>query len=123
MKRNMDLIRSMVLAIRSNEGRPSASEVQELIGDDDNGIYAYHVVLLTQSEMVTGVETGPRKDRYGIASLALTWAGHNFADNIISDAVWASVRKMLDDAELESASFEIWSKMAAAKITELCSHT
>ena len=69
MIRNMDLIRTIVLAIRDHEGRPSASEVQSLIGNDDNGIYGYHIVLLTQSELMSGVETGPRKDRYALSNL------------------------------------------------------
>ena len=120
MKRNMDLIRAIVLAIRDHDGRPTATEVQALVGNDDNGIFGYHIVLLTQSEMMVGVETGPRKDRYGLSSLALSWAGQDFADNIVDDGVWASARKTLDDAGLKSASFEIWSQIAVGKITELC---
>ena len=119
MIRDMDLIRAIVLAIRKHETRPSASEVQQLIGDVDDGVFAYHIELLTQSAMVSGIDTGPRKDRYGKANMALTWAGQEFADNIVNDGVWASARKTLDDAELKSASFEVWSQIAVAKITEL----
>ncbi len=81
MIRNMDLIRTIVLAIRAHEGRPSASEVQAIIREEDNGVFGYHIVLLTQGAMMTGVDTSARKDRYGIATLALTWAGQDFADS------------------------------------------
>jgi hypothetical protein len=118
MKRDMDLIRAIVLAVREHEGRPSATEVQSLISEPDNGVFGYHIALLTQGEMMTGVETGPRKDRYGVANLALTWAGQDFADNILNESVWASARKALADADLKSASFEVWSQVAIAKITE-----
>ncbi|TWU24849.1 hypothetical protein Pla52o_11400 [Novipirellula galeiformis] len=120
MIRDMDLIRAIVLAIRNHEARPSAAEVQHLIGNVDDGVFGYHIELLTQGAMVTGIDTGPRKDRYGKANLALTWAGQEFADNIVNDAVWASARKTLDDAELKSASFEVWSQIVVAKITKLC---
>lgn len=120
MIRDMDLIRAIVLAVRDHEGRPSASEVQSLISNVDNAIFGYHIALLTQGAIMTGVDTSPRKDRYCVASLALTWAGQDFADNILNDGVWASAQKTLDDAELKSASFEVWSQIAVAKITELC---
>lgn len=119
MKRDMDLIRAIVLTIRDHEGRPSACEVQTLIRDFENEVFGYHIALLTQSAMMTGVETGPRKDRYGVTNLALTWSGQDFADNILKDDVWASAKKSLDDAELESASFEVWSELAVAKIKDL----
>lgn len=119
MKRDMDLIRAIVLTVRDHEGRPSASEVQELIQDFENEVFGYHIALLTQSAMMTGVETGPRKDRYGMTSLALTWAGQDFADNILNDDVWASAKTTLNDAEMKSASFEVWSHLAVTKIKEL----
>ncbi|TWU48567.1 hypothetical protein Poly51_44670 [Rubripirellula tenax] len=121
MIRNMDLIRAIVLAIREHEAKPSASEVQTLISYNENEVFAYHIVLLTQSAMVTGVETGTRKDRYGISSLALSWSGQELADNLLSDDVWASAKKTLEDAGLQSASFEIWSQVIIARLTKLCS--
>lgn len=120
MIRDMDLIRAIVLAIRNHEARPSASEIQQAIGDVDDGVFLYHIEMVTQGALVSGIDTGPRKDRYGKANLALTWEGQEFADNILNDSVWASAKKTLDDANLESASFEVWSRIAIAKITELC---
>lgn len=120
MKRDMDLIRRIVLAIRDHDERPSASDVQALVRNEDNGVFSYHLELLIQSAMMTGVDTGVRKDRYGLASLALTWSGQDFADNVADDGVWASAHKTLSDAELKSASFAVWSQVVAAKITELC---
>jgi hypothetical protein len=119
----MDLIRAIVLAIRQHEGRPSASEVQSLISDEDNGVYSYHIELLLQGDMLTAVDTSPRKDRYGKANMALTWAGQDFADNIINDNVWASAKESVKDAKLNSASFQVWTQIAVSKITELISGT
>lgn len=118
MKRNMDLIRAIVLAIRDHEGRPGAAEVQSLVSNHENDVFGYHIALLVQSEMMSSVETGPRKDRFGVTNLALTWAGQNFADNILEDEVWASAQETLDDAKLESASLQVWSQITLAKITE-----
>ncbi|MGB7345412.1 MAG: DUF2513 domain-containing protein [Pirellulaceae bacterium] len=119
MIRDMNLIRSIVLAIRDHEGRPAASEVQSLVSNVDNAIFGYHITILIQSALVTGVDTSARKDRFGVASLALTWAGQDFADNIINDGVWTSAQKQLNDADLKSASFEVWTRVAIAKITEI----
>ncbi|QDT11323.1 DUF2513 domain-containing protein [Planctomycetes bacterium K23_9] len=120
MIRNMELIRAMVLAIRQHEGRPSASEVQALISDEDNGVYSYHVELLIQGDLITAVDTSPRKDRYGKANLALTWAGQDFADNLVSDEIWASAKQTLAEANLDAASFQIWTQLAIKKITQRC---
>ena len=118
MIRNMDLIRSIVLAIRDHEGRPSASEVQTIVGNLDNAVYGYHLELLIQGAMMTGVETGPRKDRHGLANLALTWAGQDFADNISNDEVWSDAQKSLEEADLQLASIALWTQVALAKISE-----
>ncbi len=120
MKRDMDLIRGMVLAIRDHDGQPSATELQSLVCNVDNAVFGYHILLLIQAAMMTAVETGVRKDRHGVTNLALTWSGQDFADNIANDGIWASARKTLCDAELESASFAVWSQIVLAKITELC---
>ena len=119
MIRNMDLIRGIVLAIRKHDGRPSATEVQSLVGNVDNAVFGYHIELLMQGAMMTGVDTGPRKDRYGVANLSLTWTGQDFGDNIVKDDVWANAKQKLDDAALESASFEIWTQLAVSEITKL----
>ncbi|SMP48050.1 Hypothetical protein SAMN06265222_102376 [Neorhodopirellula lusitana] len=116
----MDLIRGIVLAIRNHEGRPSAGEVHALVSNEDNGIFGYHMQLLLQGVLVTGVDTGVRKDRYGLAILALTWTSQDFADNITNDDAWASAHQTLSEAGLESASFAVWSQIVATKITELC---
>ncbi len=120
MKRDMNLIRAIVLAIRDHDGRPSASEVQSLVSNEDNAVFGYHIQLLLQGAMMTGVDTGVRKDRHGVATLALTWAGQDFADDIANDAVWTSIHQSLADAELQSASFTVWSQLVVAKMIQSC---
>ena len=50
---------------------------------------------------------------------SVIYGDQDFADNILNDCVWASARKTLDDAELKSASFEVWTNVVVTKIREL----
>ncbi|HKP05207.1 MAG TPA: DUF2513 domain-containing protein [Chthoniobacterales bacterium] len=87
MKRDMNLIRSLLLLYEGEEPKPDLSEWTE-----DQQVY--HSALLVEAKLVDGSilpdHTGyPR----GTAVLRLTWDGHEFLDAARNESAWKSIRK------------------------------
>ena len=69
MKRNVDLIRSIVLAVRNDD----MSVLEEFAADE----VAYHKWLIVNAGLATGTEI---RHQTSAAIAALTWEGQNFSD-------------------------------------------
>jgi hypothetical protein len=89
MKRDMELIRKMVLAMEDHpEGHaPDAMDIEGFTGEQ----IAYHAYLIVDG----GLATGTRIDGFGSSGPEvfldhLTWAGHEFADLSRDESRWAS---------------------------------
>lgn len=91
MKRDMDLIRLLLLEVESDQELNLTNEFTEpeLI---------YHSALLVESELVHGTviqnETGVP---VGTAIQRLTWKGHELIDAIRDDGVWNQTIKSLKE--------------------------
>lgn len=82
MKRDMDLIRLLLLETEGEEPRPDLTgyaEQQRI----------YHSALLIEAGLIHGII---RKDGKGLPAgtvrLRLTWAGHEFLDAARNDSIW-----------------------------------
>ena len=87
MRRDMNLIRQLLLLYEGEEPKPDLSEFSE-----DQQVY--HSALLVEAKLVDGSilndETGyPR----GTAVLRLTWDGHEFLDAARNESAWRAIRK------------------------------
>ncbi len=82
MKRDMNLIRLLLLHTEGEDPKPDISaysEEQRL----------YHAALLIEAELVHGqVVKGPRGQPAAALIQGLTWAGHEFLDAARNDTVW-----------------------------------
>jgi hypothetical protein len=86
MKRDMNLIRSILLEIErvADDRRYFSLRDSELAPDD---VLFYHLSLLKEAGLINATLTGQRL----AAVHGLTWNGHEFLDNIRNDKVWADV--------------------------------
>lgn len=94
MKRDMDLIREILLQV---EAKPSAQNIDliELPGRDQEEI-SYHVKLLGDAGYLETYDLrtmGPDGFRY--APSALTNAGHDLLDSMRSKSVWEKAKAKL----------------------------
>lgn len=110
MKRDLELIRKMVLFI---EGDPSgwAPSRIEIDGYTAHQI-GYHSYLLVDSGLAVGSDvstTGSSGPYYLISHL--TSAGHDFADNARNQYVWDEVMDDIHKRGLKSAALEIVKKL------------
>ena len=82
MKRDMNLIRLLLLETEGEDPKPDLSAYTE-----DQRIY--HSALLIEAELVHGViRTDEIGQPNGTVRLRLTWAGHEFLDAARNDTVW-----------------------------------
>ena len=89
MKRDMDLVRQILLDIEeSDEWRPSALPIE---GVDDE-VVSYHVQLLAQAGLIEAIE------KTTLSTLlwhpkTLTWEGHEFLDAARDNTRWNNAKK------------------------------
>ncbi len=89
MKRDMDLIREILLQVETRE--PKQPLEVKIEGRDRQEIVG-HVRLLQEARFVEATFTG------GPTAMVhrLTWDGHEFLDSVRDPTVWATVTKRLE---------------------------
>ena len=102
MKRDMDMVRDLLLQIEGLE--------QPIVVDEQTGNSAevvYHVRMLIQAGMIEGTASG-------LAAVhGLTWAGHDFLDSIRDDSVWAKAKEIVKES-VKSAPAEFMKELCKA---------
>ena len=111
MKRDMDLIRAMVLAIEAQEhGFASTIEVSGYTPEQIN----YHAYLLGEAGLARVIDVTTHGDESPEAIVVnLTWAGHEFLDSIRENNIWNEAKDKI--TKVGGASLPIW----IALLTEL----
>ena len=86
MKRNMDLIREIMLALESTKGQPDLST---LAGQHGEAVVTYHAKLIYQAGLAEGIcdEQGLDGDDFVILT-SLRWTGHDFIEAARNDTLW-----------------------------------
>lgn len=103
MKRDMDLIRQLLLAIEETKtwDRPFELHVDE----HDRYDVTYHLRLLESKGLIEGIDVSTH-DGPKFWPRCLTWEGHEFLENAKNETVWQQTKKRLAEAG-GSASFEV----------------
>ncbi len=106
MKRDMSLIRKLVLAIEDCPGAFSVDHAK--FADVEEKAIKYHLYLLVKGGLAEGVER-THGGSGGIPEALvthLTWAGHDFADASRNETIWNQAIKTIKD-KAGAASFKI----------------
>jgi len=95
MKRDMDLIRLLLLATEGEEPKPDLSGYTE-------AQLVYHSALLIEAKLVHGssIEDANGEIRTTITA-RLTWAGHEFLDAARNDTIWKQATDKLKQAGVQ----------------------
>ena len=96
MRRDLDLIRKIILAV---EALPGGSLNQELKLDGyTREEVGYHSYLVVDSGLALGEDVGFMEDTSPIWQISqLTAAGHDFADSARNDTTWNKAKGLLMD--------------------------
>lgn len=89
MKRDMDLIRRIVMTVRD---LPVTEYLDGLEGVDQS-LYAEHANLLIQAGLAEGVFDQFLSGGSTCAITRLTWAGHDFADAVADETIWNKAKE------------------------------
>lgn len=107
MKRELDLIREILLQVESRES------VQgwfiPMVNDFTANQIAYHIKLLTEAGYVESQDLRS-KDDYTFGIKQLTWAGHEFLDASRDKTIWKKVKSSLGP-KINSITFEMFKSL------------
>lgn len=98
MKRDMDLVRSILLAL---EAVPEGQDVPNplLIEGYSEEVVGHHVYLLGQAGLLKVANFGYLSGSSEQAlPLNVTWAGHDFIDTMRSQDVWEKTKQAMKEA-------------------------
>jgi Hypothetical protein (DUF2513) len=96
MKRDLELIRQLMLAIKLKDTRFSTESI-EIDGYDSSQIN-YHLQLLVEAELAVGkVLNYLGSERPTIVIEKLSWEGCNFLDDARNESVWQKTMEIVKD--------------------------
>ena len=105
MKRNMELVRELLLCVESDQGFASLNSKysqEDVVG---------HVEILLDAKLLEGKVYKDLSGAPGSVFVQrLTWAGHEFLDNARNDTVWNKVTATIKNAAT-TTSFEVLVEM------------
>src|SRR5262249_21840086 len=108
MKRDMDLVRTILLQVEEREdGRPIYLNLPDFSDD----IVAQHVRLLGRQGFVEISDSASLSNQYACEPLRLTWAGHDFLEAIRNDTIWNKNKQQAKEKG-GALSFEIIKALA-----------
>jgi hypothetical protein len=96
MKRDMDLVRQILLAMDAHTH--GFAPAPFTIAGYDQDVIGHHIWLMEQGHLITAVATTGMSDPSPVAiPLTITWVGHDFLDTVRNDSVWTKVKIQLKD--------------------------
>jgi hypothetical protein len=88
MKRDMDVVRRIVLAVADSK-EPQIREVEGIPED----VFAAHAQWLEEAGLLEAALPQGKRTAHQAIVFRLTWAGCDFADAVRSDTLWAKAKE------------------------------
>ena len=118
MKRNMDLIRLLLLRVEATD----VLEQPDLkIGGYDVQETDYNLDLMIQAGLINGSGNWSFGGSYNVAIRGLTWEGHDFLDAVRSDSIWRQAKAWAqgEGVRLNELPFEVVKGLGVTLLTNL----
>ena len=103
MKRDLELVREILLAIEASGSTQGTIDLS--LPDRDPELVSYQVKLLSQAGLVDATDLSTM-DGFEWVPRSLTWSGHEFLDAARNETVWNKAMSTLKD-KATSVPFEI----------------
>lgn len=91
MKRDMDLVREILLKVEEQTDDPRKPAEIVIEGHSAEAI-SYHVMLLAEARLVEAVDFS-HMTRHLWRPQRLTWAGHEFLDDVRDPEIWRRTKE------------------------------
>lgn len=92
MKRDMDLVRQILLTIEAAPGPALAA--QPTIKNYTSQQVNYHLLLLLQGHLISALDW-KGGNQVAFANIGLTWDGYEFLDTAREETIWQKAKAML----------------------------
>lgn len=96
MKREMDLVRGILLFVEENI--PHGRQVEVKIEGRSEAEIAYHIALLHEAKFLEAIDTSGTGEDWIV--LRLTWTGHEFLDAARNSKVWEQAKSIFREKGL-----------------------
>lgn len=122
MKRDMDLIRNILLKVEELDDPPLTKILSDIATDDDIKIMIEHLrLLIEEAGLITGIAAHTLMGSNWF-SMKLTWKGHEYLDNIRDPEIWNKTKQGAQ--KVGSFSLDVMSGLAKGFIKKKISdHT
>jgi hypothetical protein len=97
LKRDMDLVRELLLKIEEAPPRSSWKAIVTTKDDDEGEKALWHLALIEEGGLVRSTPVYIQGFRLP-ENLELTWEGHDFLDSIRDPKIWEATKKGADAA-------------------------
>ena len=106
MKRDLDLVRSILIYVEKADGPVDANDLVD--GANDFNKVNYHVMLMANRGLLDllSFQQDVNHDVTDLYIAAVTWDGLGYLDSIRDPKVWAKVKKTVKEA-VGCATFEV----------------
>jgi hypothetical protein len=95
MKRDLDLVRQLMLQI---EALPAAPPVQYRMSEIEDAVLLAHLEMLIEAGLVNGRISRSQGTRGDVISVSgLTWQGHEWIEMVRSQSLWNEVKSAVLD--------------------------
>ncbi|MGE0421638.1 MAG: DUF2513 domain-containing protein [Reyranellaceae bacterium] len=116
MKRDMDLIRALLMEIEKLD-RPAMHDLMgSAFPEDKKRLVGHNLLILIQADYLSGVDAHSMTDD-DFLNLDLTWKGHELLDSIRDSAVWSETKKQMK--QVGNASVQLVIDLATAYAKKL----
>lgn len=107
MKRDMDLVRELLLKIEAAPGKPRWEHLIDAQDPEAVVLGTEHLKLMQEAGLIAGVSTQSLSGPYQLLDIALTWRGHEFLDTIRDSEVWRRTKSGAEKAGVAGIGF-VW---------------
>ena len=115
MKRDMELVRQLLLFIEQNQEFDSVDSQEIQIDGYSEGQIGYHLKIMVDGGLLDAQDTTTYDSvSYDFFIRSITWYGHEFLDAVRDEGVWDHTKKAL--LPIGSASFDVVKSIAVAYI-------
>lgn len=105
MKRDLDLVRKILLAIEAHEDATGHSWITlGKINNYSQKQVSYHVSLLHEGGLIEAIDLSDNLKFYWEPK-SLTWYGHEFLDSARNETLWKEAKKQMKN--IGSSSFQV----------------
>ena len=112
MKRDMDLVRKILLQMEVNDGAMDVSDYR--IGEHSRDDTGYHVFLMVDAGLIAGVDVTEEGQLHPCwVPSWITWAGHEFLESSRNETIWIKAKTIIKNKS-GAATFTLLTQCLAA---------